>query len=96
MQQCYLRAWQYAKSLRPVVRKGEVEWLQGQTRALYGEFIPNWTSIEFEGFVVRIGNLLDEVFASVEESDRCHMLEVLEGVWRQVLDVEIAFWPDVE
>lgn len=56
------------------------------------EFIPNWTGDEFVLFVQKIEELLEEVWKGGGEGVG---LEVLEGVWREVLRVEEGFWPVV-
>jgi thiaminase len=53
------------------------------------EFIPNWTSGEFVGFVERIGGLVDALWEGAGEEGR------VERLWRRVLDVERVFWPEV-
>jgi thiaminase len=54
-------------------------------------FIPNWSSDEFEGFVKRLGDLVDEMgkTAGEEEVHEC------EEVWEMVVWAENGFWPDV-
>ena len=54
-------------------------------------FIPNWSSDEFERFVKRLGDLVDEMgrMALKEEVREC------EEVWEMVLCAEKGFWPDV-
>lgn len=99
---CYLRAWQYAARL---LGEGVAE--QGQDAdggALRNEFVPNWTSEEFMGFVQMLGALVDEVWEAREEGvlvEREGELEGskasvdLEGIWKDVLQAEREFWPRV-
>jgi thiaminase len=58
------------------------------------EFIPNWTSVEFEGFVNRIEVLLDDLWGRAERG--VQGLGMCEDVWRRVLEVERVFWPVVD
>lgn len=65
------------------------------------EFIPNWTSKEFEEFVDKIGWFLDELWKEDSEfvgrnivGKPGPMLKLaLEGTWKQLLHVETVFWP---
>ena len=54
-------------------------------------FIPNWSSDGFEGFVKRLGDLVDDMgrTAAEEEVREC------EEVWEMVVWAEKRFWPDV-
>ncbi|KAI9045474.1 putative transcription regulator PAB1642 [Aspergillus affinis] len=85
---CYLRAWRFAATFLEQ-RQGQGQDTDGG--ALRKEFIPNWSSKEFEGFVDGIGELVDEMAASGEKevTRRC------ERWWRQVVWLEERFWPDV-
>ncbi|CAI7656160.1 unnamed protein product [Penicillium manginii] len=65
--------------------------------SLRDKFIPNWSSKEFEGFVDRIGDVLDnmaEQTKGVEEAEgmRRRCLEW----WKQVVWLEERFWPTLE
>lgn len=62
--------------------------------ALRHEFIPNWTSPEFEAFVREIAEVTDELAA--REDAVVRRLDVYKAVWRHILDVETRFWPSVE
>ncbi|SMR52341.1 unnamed protein product [Zymoseptoria tritici ST99CH_3D1] len=87
-EECYLRAWKFAKS-HCVAQKGEGD--AGQD-VMARVFIPNWSSEEFEGFVGRLRGLVDEV--GVEEGG--WVWRECERAWRQVVWIESIFWPDVE
>ncbi|GAD96684.1 transcription regulator PAB1642, putative [Paecilomyces variotii No. 5] len=90
---CYLSAWRFASShLR---EKDASEDSDGG--ALRKEFIPNWSSAEFEEFVVSIRDVMDELAGELKgaeeiERERGKCL----GWWRQVLWLEERFWPDVK
>ncbi|EED19968.1 transcription regulator PAB1642, putative [Talaromyces stipitatus ATCC 10500] len=64
--------------------------------ALRRKFIPNWSSPEFEKFVNRIGEVVDELAACIKGAD---VIETNRnqciGWWRQILWLEEQFWPDV-
>jgi len=74
--------------------------------ALRREFIPNWTSSEFALFVDRIGWFVDELWKEdsgfvgrnigVVGKPGPMLKRDLEGLWRELLDVERVFWPVVE
>ncbi|KAK1139876.1 hypothetical protein N8T08_011121 [Aspergillus melleus] len=91
---CYLRAWRFAA--------GFLDQQQGETQdtdggALRKEFIPNWSSREFEGFVDGIGELVDEMARGllVADGEKGEMMRRCERWWRQVVWLEERFWPDV-
>lgn len=92
-EKCYFEAWSWTARLREEVQVEDGRAADGGV--LEKEFFPNWTSAEFEGFVGRIGDLVDElggregVMLNEEERRRC------EEVWRQVLWLEARFWPAV-
>ncbi|KAL4992172.1 hypothetical protein BDW68DRAFT_150681 [Aspergillus falconensis] len=94
---CYLKAWRYAAGfLEKSMGNGTGE----DGGALREKFIPNWASEEFEEFVKRIGDVVDE-FAGLElgmdlnEGDDGG-LDKCERWWRQVVWLEERFWPQVQ
>lgn len=92
---CYLRSWKYAASFLKG-REGPVE-EDADGGSLRDKFIPNWSSREFEGFVDRIGEVLDsmaEQTKGVEEAEEMRQ-RCLEW-WRQVVWLEERFWPTLE
>jgi len=92
---CYLRSWRYAASF--------LESRDGDSKddedggALREKFIPNWSSAEFEGFVNRIGDVLDEMAGQIKGADEAEMMrgQCLEW-WRQVVWLEERFWPAMD
>ena len=60
--------------------------------ALRREFIPNWTSPEFEKFVQEIADVTDEL---AEREEAWRKIEVYKAVWEHILEVERRFWPDI-
>ena len=60
--------------------------------ALRKEFIPNWTSTEFEGFVQEIADLVNEL---AEREEAWRRLDVYRAVWEHICEVERRFWPEV-
>ncbi|KAJ5390303.1 uncharacterized protein N7496_001371 [Penicillium cataractarum] len=94
---CYLRAWRYAASHgRKKAQEGKRD-VDADGGALREKFIPNWSSEEFEGFVNRIGDVLDQMVGKikgVEETDllRARCLDW----WKQVVWLEERFWPAMD
>lgn len=94
---CYLRAWRYAASYgKKKAAQGKQD-VDADGGALREKFIPNWASKEFEGFVNRIGDVLDEMVGEmkgVEETEalRARCLEW----WKQVVWLEERFWPAMD
>lgn len=85
---CYLRGWRFAaEHLR---ERGEGE---GQGDVMQRVFIPNWSDKEFEGFVERLGSLVDLMGEGVEEGGE--IWKECEESWRHVLWCEGEFWPEV-
>lgn len=92
---CYLRAWQYALSLSSSASSPPENDQDGG--ALRKHFIPNWTDPEFEAFVHKIGDVVDEMAGLVKGSEsREDVLARCAFWWRQVLWLEERFWPVVE
>lgn len=93
----YLRAWQYASShTSPPSSSAQDPTQDSDGGALRTKFIPNWTSPEFEEFVCRIGDVVDEMAGQVKGSEaREWLLGRCAVWWRQVLWLEGRFWPDV-
>lgn len=93
---CYLRAWRYAASFLTGRRDGEPK-EDTDGGALREKFIPNWSSPEFEDFVNRIGDVLDEMAVEIKgvEEDEAMRGRCLEW-WRQVLWLEERFWPSMD
>ena len=90
-EKCYFEAWSSVRRLREESNLKHGDAADGGV--LEKEFIPNWTSTEFEAFVGRIGDLVDELgeqegtVGAEEEKGR------YEKVWRHVLWLEERFWP---
>ena len=61
--------------------------------ALRREFIPNWTSAEFEKFVQEIADVTDEL---AEREEAWQRVDVYKAVWEHILEVERRFWPNLE
>lgn len=55
------------------------------------QFIKNWTSSEFIQFVDDLKNLVD--IMDIQEGSESW--KQAETVWDRVVELEIAFWPDV-
>lgn len=63
--------------------------------ALREKFIGNWSSAEFEEFVNRIGDVVDEMAGQIKGAEE---LEIMRGRclewWRQIVWLEENFWPN--
>lgn len=92
---CYLRSWRYAASFLKL-RVGESQ-EDADGGALRNKFIPNWSSVEFEDFVNRIGDVLDEMAGETKGAEEAEMMRgrCLEW-WRQVVWLEERFWPPMD
>lgn len=94
---CYLRAWRYAASYgKKKAQEGKRD-VDADGGALREKFIPNWSSTEFEGFVNRIGDILDQMAGEIKGVDEMEMLRArcLEW-WKQVVWLEERFWPSMD
>jgi len=96
---CYLKAWKYAASVMEEASSSGSKSADTDADggALRLRFIPNWTSPEFEKFVVKLQDITDVLanrLKGVEESEtekgKCILW------WKQVLWLEEKFWPGVK
>ena len=105
---CYLRAWKYAASFMEgkdgkgedgeEAQKGSAAGgvADADSGALRQKFIPNWSSSDFEAFVNRIGEVVDEMAIQIKGAEEAEkMREHCLDWWRQVVWLEEKFWPDV-
>ncbi|KAL4943015.1 hypothetical protein BDV06DRAFT_190831 [Aspergillus oleicola] len=95
-EECYLRAWRYAQSFLSESQSTGSQDADGG--ALREKFIPNWASKEFEDFVKKIGDVLDE-FAKLElggDLSKKEALDKCEAWWGEVVRLEVGFWPDIQ
>jgi thiaminase len=95
---CYLRSWKFAAGFMSE-RSNEGQDFSGDADggALRGKFIRNWTSVEFEGFVNDIGDVVDEMAGQLKGAEESELMRgrCLEW-WKQILWLEEMFWPNVE
>jgi thiaminase len=94
---CYLRAWRYAASYgKRKAQEGKRD-IDADGGALREKFIPNWSSGEFEGFVNRIGDVLDLMVGKIKGVEETEMMRAkcLEW-WKQVVWLEERFWPAMD
>lgn len=96
----YFEAWSWAKEKAGLVANGNVDVSKDQDGgAMRREFIPNWTNDEFRIFVRGLESILNdavEELSGEDESIRKEVYERAEGVWKDLLECEAAFWPEVE
>ncbi|KAI6093881.1 heme oxygenase-like protein [Hypoxylon rubiginosum] len=88
----YLDAWTYAK--QQASQDGDVEG-DVDGGALRKEFIPNWTSEEFQAFVKECQECLD-AYAAIQDLDTEEVGAANSmGLFKKVLVLEESFWPMV-
>jgi thiaminase len=78
-EKCYLDAWTYASTFSSPETSPEQDRDGG---ALRNEFIPNWTSSGFVGFVDRCARLIDEIWTRQQSSGTSELLA--RGAWRPI------------
>ncbi|ETS76946.1 hypothetical protein PFICI_10820 [Pestalotiopsis fici W106-1] len=86
----YHEAWTYARDQGQASQTKAEDDLDGG--ALRKEFIPNWTSAEFGAFVDEIEACLDQYAETHSGAD---VDETALRVWKEVLQLEQGFWPQV-
>lgn len=94
---CYLRSWRFAaRCMREDGVEGKDYSKDADGGALREKFIDNWSSVEFEGFVTRIGDVLNEMAGQIKGVEEPEIMRsrCLEW-WRQVIWLEERFWPDL-
>lgn len=100
---CYLQAWKYAATMGEEQEgasekpRNTVKEEDADGGALREKFIPNWSSREFEDFVQRLAEVVDDMAWQVKGAEEGEMVRgrCLEW-WRQVLWLEERFWPQVD
>ncbi|KAJ5749134.1 uncharacterized protein N7511_010830 [Penicillium nucicola] len=95
---CYLRAWKFAAGCMREHGEEKDDYSEdADGGALRGQFIGNWSSVEFEAFVDSIGDVVDEMAGQLKGAEESEMMRgrCLEW-WKQILWLEERFWPNVE
>lgn len=94
---CYLQAWRFAASCGASMKGRLGPEQDADGGALRTRFIPNWTSPEFEAFVRRIGDVVDELAGQIKGAEeRENVMGRCVQWWRQVVWLEERFWPVVK
>ncbi|KAF4211113.1 hypothetical protein CNMCM8980_004661 [Aspergillus fumigatiaffinis] len=94
---CYLQAWRFAASCGASRKSTAGPEQDADGGALRMRFIPNWTSPEFEAFVRRIGDVVDELAGQIKGAEeRENLMGRCVQWWRQVVWLEERFWPVVK
>jgi thiaminase len=94
---CYLQAWRFAASCGASRKSTAGPEQDADGGALRTRFIPNWTSPEFEAFVRRIGDVVDELAGQIKGAEeRENLMGRCVQWWRQVVWLEERFWPVVK
>lgn len=89
-EKCYLEAWTYASIHMPQDVNAQSD---ADSGALRNEFIPNWSSKEFDDFVRNIADITDEL---AQREGAFRKIETFKALWLHVLEIEKGFWPDVD
>ncbi|KAI0135596.1 heme oxygenase-like protein [Daldinia grandis] len=91
-EKAYLDSWTYAKKQgsEDADTKGDLD-----GGALRKEFIPNWTSDEFQAFVKECQECLDAYAASQDEDTEEVIAAGSMVIFKKVLVLEESFWPMV-
>ncbi|KAF2474125.1 heme oxygenase-like protein [Lindgomyces ingoldianus] len=94
----YFEAWSWAK--RQEAGQGVRKAVDGDEDggAMRKEFIPNWTNEEFIAFVDTLEGILNDAVGDAvggNEDLKSEVCERVEKVWKELLDAEEAFWPQV-
>jgi hypothetical protein len=98
----YFEAWSWAKEQAGLAGEGggDVDTSKDQDGgAMRKEFIPNWTNDEFKVFVKDLESILNDAVEETcgdDERVRKEVHERAEGVWKELLECEVAFWPEVK
>ena len=88
-EKCYLEAWTFASSHSSSSISPSEDADGGALRA---DFIPNWSSEDFRGFVQDLADITDELAA---REGALKKIEVFKALWLHVLDIERGFWPEI-
>lgn len=103
----YLHAWKHAAAVLASTAMSQetlpspASFSTGAERDLDGgalrrKFIPNWSSPEFEKFVITLGEVVDELGECVKGADAIEKTRSqCIGWYRHILWLEAQFWPDV-
>lgn len=89
----YLNAWKFARSH---AGQSSASDKKSPTAAVIEEFIPNWTSNDFESVVGQLEGLVNEL--AEEQTNKQNMQmnekdEIVDKVWKRALECEKNFWP---
>ncbi|THH30646.1 hypothetical protein EUX98_g3522 [Antrodiella citrinella] len=89
MERVYMDAWKYVGSLATANQESEPP---SSTRKVVKFLVNNWTNADFAGFV----SDLDHVVNYLEIKPGTDAWTRAEEIWSRVVELEEAFWPDVE
>ncbi|KAH7925446.1 heme oxygenase-like protein [Leucogyrophana mollusca] len=91
MEQAYLDAWRYVKSLLPPLPEAEA----GQAIRSLTE---SWTNTAFVAFVDELAALADEYYGAAMDAGGSgsgnRSVARAEAIWARVIELEEAFWPN--
>ncbi|KAG2059554.1 heme oxygenase-like protein [Suillus hirtellus] len=89
MEQVYLDAWKYVKSLFPPQSDSE-----DYTANAIRQLTNNWTRPEFEEFVQNVEALANRHFARRHHGHSHSAVRAMESIWERVVELEEKFWPE--
>lgn len=94
----YFTAWSWAKQQVESGTNSDLS-KDADGGAMRKEFIPNWTNDEFIKFVETLEGIVNEGIENALSGHEGYREEVIgraERVWRELLNAEEAFWPEVK
>ncbi|KAG2036760.1 heme oxygenase-like protein [Suillus americanus] len=89
MEQVFLDAWKYAKSLFPPESDSE-----DNTANAIRQLTNNWTTPEFEGCVQKMEALANRHFARHHHGHSHSAIRAMESICARVVELEKMFWPE--
>jgi thiaminase len=98
MEKVYYEAWSWAQQQDAQSAPQTYEKDQ-DGGAMRKEFIPNWANDAFLAFVQQLQHIVDDWIGAAINGDNDLSIQVKsrsERVWKEVLDAEEVFWPDMD
>jgi thiaminase len=97
MEKVYYEAWSWAQQ-QDAQSAPKIYEKDQDGGAMRKEFIPNWANDAFQAFVEQLQHIVDDGIGATINGDNDLYVQVKsrsERVWKEVLDAEEVFWPDM-